>query len=79
MIATSAMAVTCAATFSTAMRRFPSGVAATNSRLPRRASPASVPDSAKSDHNAVISPNEPPDFHAIEPPRDVMLMGNGLP
>ena len=45
--------VRCAASFSSAMRRLPNGAAATKSRLPRRASPASVPDRARIDHTAV--------------------------
>ena len=49
----SASIVTWAASFSSAIRRLPNGAAATMSRLPRRASPASVPDSAKIDHRAV--------------------------
>jgi hypothetical protein len=44
-----AMAVTWAASFSRAMRRLPSGATATMSRLPRLASPASVPDKARID------------------------------
>ena len=49
----SASIVTWAATFSSAIRRLPNGAAATMSRLPRRASPASVAESAKIDHRAV--------------------------
>ena len=39
--------VTCAPSFSSAIRRLPNGVTATRSRLPRLASPASVDDSAE--------------------------------
>jgi hypothetical protein len=42
-----------AASFSRAMRRLPNGAAATKSRLPRRASPARVPDRAMIDQIAV--------------------------
>ena len=42
-----------AASFSSATRRLPNGVTATNSRLPRLASLASVEDSARIDHSAV--------------------------
>ena len=76
---TIAIPVRWAATFSTAIRRMPSGVVATNSRLPRRASDASVPDIANTDHRATISAIDAPDFQAIEPPRVSMLTGNGLP
>ena len=59
MIATKAIAshsiVRWAATFSRAIRRLPKGPAATKSRLPRRVSPASVPDSARIDQSAVPS------------------------
>ncbi len=51
----SASSVRCAPTFSSAMRRLPNGAAATKSRLPRRASPARVPERAKTDHRAVPS------------------------
>ena len=47
--------VTWAASFSSAIRRLPKGDTATKSRLPRRASPASVEDSARIDHSAVPS------------------------
>ncbi len=50
MRTTPAIAVRCAASFSSATRRLPKGVAATRSRLPRRASVASVPESARIDH-----------------------------
>ncbi len=76
---TIAMPVRWAASFSTAIRRMPSGVVATNSRLPRRASAASVPDSASTDHSAAIRPSEAPVFQPIDPPSVSMLTGNGLP
>ena len=76
---TSAIPVTCAASFSSAMRRLPSGVVATNSMLPRRTSLAIVPDSARTDHSAAIRPSEAAVFHAIEPPSVSIADGNGLP
>jgi hypothetical protein len=54
--------VTCAATFSIAMRRLPNGVVATMSRLPRPASPASVEDSPRIDHSDVASTKTRPYF-----------------
>ena len=51
-----------AASFSSAMRRLPKGAAATKSRLPRAASPASVPDRARIDHRAVPRMNSDPYF-----------------
>ncbi len=54
--------VRCAASFSSAIRRLPSGVVATMSRLPRRASAASVPDRAMIDHSAVPSTKMAPYF-----------------
>ncbi len=51
----SARRVRCAASFSSAMRRLPNGVTATKSRLPRRASPASVDDRAKIDQSVTPS------------------------
>ena len=54
--------VRCAASFSSAIRRLPKGAAATNSRLPRRASPASVPDRARIDHRAAMSGKNGPYF-----------------
>ena len=47
-----------AASFSRAIRRLPNGAAATRSRLPRRASPASVDDSARIDQSAVPRAND---------------------
>jgi hypothetical protein len=44
-----------AASFSRAIRRRVIGAAATNSRLPRRASAAKVPDRARIDHRLAIS------------------------
>ncbi len=76
---TIAIPVRCADTFSTAIRRMPSGVVAMNSRLPRRASEASVPAIANTDHSATISASEAPVFQPIEPPRVSMFTGNGLP
>ena len=66
-------------TFSTAIRRMPSGVVAMNSRLPRRASEASVPDIANTDHSATMSAIDAPDFQAIVPPSVSMFTGKGLP
>ena len=51
-----------AASFSSAIRRLPNGDVATMSRLPRAASPASVPDSARIDQNAVPRLNMAPYF-----------------
>ena len=68
-----------AASFSRAMRRIPSGVTATSSRLPRRASEASVPDNARMDQRLTNRPSEAPVFQAIEPPRVATLTGKGLP
>ena len=76
---TMAMPVRWAVTFSTAIRRIPSGVVATNSRLPRRASEARVPAIANTDHSATMSAIDAPDFQAIDPPSVSMLTGNGLP
>ena len=45
--------VRCAASFSRAIRRLPNGAAATKSRLPRLASPASVEERARIDQSAV--------------------------
>src|ERR1035437_3315033 len=73
MIATKAIAsqstVRWAASFSSAIRRFPNGEAATRSRLPRAASPASVPDSARIDQRAVPRANMAPYFQLMYPPR----------
>ena len=55
------------------------GVAATNSRLPRRASAASVPDRARTDQRAAMSPSDAPVFQPIEPPSVSMFAGNGFP
>ena len=76
---TIAIPVRCAASFSSAIRRLPSGVVATNSRLPRRTSLAIVPDSARTDHSAAISPSDAAVFQAMEPPRVSIAVGNGLP
>ncbi len=57
--------VRCAESFSRAIRRLPKGTAATRSRLPRRASPASVPDRARIDHSAVPRANTAPYFQLI--------------
>jgi hypothetical protein len=76
---TMVMPVRCAASFSNAIRRIPRGVVATNSMLPRRVSPASVPDRAMIDHRAASRPIEAAVFHWVEPPRVVMLLGYGLP
>ena len=58
-IATAAMAIptaaTCAATFCSAIERLEWGVATANSRLPRRASPARVEDSARMDQSPAKS------------------------
>ncbi len=51
-----------AASFSIAIRRLPNGDVATMSRLPRAASPASVPDRARIDQNAVPRLNMAPYF-----------------
>jgi hypothetical protein len=61
--ATTVSRATWAATFSAAMRRRPRGEAATRSRLPRRASPARVPDRARIDQKAAISSSTGPYFH----------------
>ena len=58
-----------AASFSRAMRRFPNGAAATKSRLPRRASPASVPDRAMIDQMAVPSTKIALYLNVTYPPR----------
>ena len=69
MIATMAIAsqsiVRWAASFSSAIRRFPKGAAATKSRLPRAASPARVPDRARIDQSAVPRPNRAPYFQVM--------------
>ncbi len=57
--------VRCAASFSTAIRRLPRGVVATMSRLPRRASEASVDERAMIDHSAVPSTNMAPYFQVM--------------
>ena len=48
---TTVMAVAWAVSFCVAMRRLETGVTATKSRLPRRASATSVTDSARIDHS----------------------------
>ena len=58
-----------AASFSSAIRRLPNGVVAMKSRLPRRASPARVPERAKIDHNAVPSAKIAPYLNVMYPPR----------
>ena len=73
------MTVRWAASFSSAIRRSPSGVTATSSRLPRRASVARVDDRARIDHRLAIRPSEAPVFQASEPPSVSMLTGNGVP
>ncbi len=69
MIATKAIAsqsmVRWAASFSSAIRRFPKGEAATKSRLPRAASPARVPDSARIDQSAVLRAKVAPYFQVM--------------
>ena len=65
---TTAINVRCAATFSPASRRRPMGVTARTSRLPRRASPASVPDSARMLQSAAIQTKNAPYFHCAYPP-----------
>lgn len=62
-IAATVSRATWAATFSVATRRRLRGAAATRSRLPRRASLASVPDSARTDQKAAISSRTGPYFH----------------
>ena len=57
--------VTCAASFSSATRRRPNGAEATNSRLPRRASLASVPESARIDQIAAMNTMYGPYFQAM--------------
>ncbi len=64
----SAIAVTCAASFSIAIRRFPYGAAATRSRLPRRASPASVEESARIDHIEAMNAKNGPYLYVRKPP-----------
>ena len=54
-VTTAASAVTCARTFARATRRRVDGPARTMSRLPRAASPASVDESASSDHSPPMS------------------------
>ena len=61
--ATTVSRATWAATFSKAMRRRLRGEAATRSRLPRRASPASVSDRDRTDQKAAISSRTGPYFH----------------
>jgi len=70
-----AIPVRWAASFSMAMRRLPKGAAATMSRLPRRASEASVPDRATIDHSPAMSPKNGPYFHDSEPPSVSTLTG----
>ena len=57
-----------AASFSIAIRRLPNGETATKSRLPRLASPASVPVRAMIDHSAVPSANMAPYLNVSQPP-----------
>ena len=73
------MTVRCAASFSRAIRRIPIGVTAISSRLPRRASEASVPDIARMDQRHTIRASDAPVFQAIEPPSVATLTGKGLP
>ena len=54
--------------FWTAIARRVTGVAATNSMLPRRASPASVPDSARIDHRLATSGKNVPYLYCMYPP-----------
>ena len=73
------MTVRWAASFSSAMRRVPSGVTATSSRLPRRASEARVEDRARMDHRLAMRPSDAAVFQAIDPPSVSTIVGNGLP
>ena len=57
-----------AVSFSSATRRFPTGDEATISRLPRLASPASVPDRARMDQSPVPRAKNGPYFQFITPP-----------
>ena len=59
----------CAVSFSSAMRRLPNGATATKSRLPRRASLASVEERAKIDHSAVPRAKIAPYLKVTYPPR----------
>ena len=54
-----------AASFSSAMRRLPKGAAATKSRLPRAASPARVPDSARIDQSPAPRAKRAPYFQVM--------------
>ena len=76
---TMSIPVRCANSFSTAIRRRPSGVTATSSMLPRRDSAASVDDRARIDQMAVTRPSDAPVFQAIEPPSVSINVGKGLP
>ncbi len=60
--------VRCAASFSSAILRLPNGAAATKSRLPRRASPASVDERARIDQSAVPRAKMAPYFQLMYPP-----------
>ena len=63
-----AVIVTCAASFSSATLRFPRGAAATKSRLPRLASPASVEESARIDQSPAPRAKNGPYFQLTAPP-----------
>ena len=71
-----ATAVTWPATFWNAIRARPDGPAAIMSRLPRVASPASVPDSAMTDHRPKIATSVSPIRHERKPPRVSTLIGS---
>ena len=69
--------MTCAASFSRATRRLPNGLAATKSRLPRCASPASVPDRARIDQSPTSRAKNGPYFQVMKPP--MVSTSTGLP
>ena len=69
-------AVTCPASFSSAIERRACGVDASRSRLPLAASPASVPDSARTGHSPSITGRKLPTRQDTKPPSVSRLIGS---
>jgi hypothetical protein len=69
-------AVMCPPSFCKAIERRLCGVEASRSRLPFAASPASVPDNARTDHSPRITGSELPTRQEMKPPSVSMWMGS---
>ena len=69
-------AVTCPASFSSAIERRACGVEARRSRLPLAASPASVPDSARTGHSPSMTGRKLPTRQERKPPSVSRLIGS---